>query len=54
LAGERTVTLTVQNMYCSACPIAVKSVRSNTDAERANERKLAAAKARSGFGDVIA
>jgi len=24
-AGERTVTLTVQNMYCSACPITVKS-----------------------------
>ena len=24
LAGE-TVTLTVQNMYCSACPITVKS-----------------------------
>jgi mercuric ion binding protein len=25
LAGENTVTLTVQNMYCSACPITVKS-----------------------------
>jgi mercuric ion binding protein len=25
LAGEKTVTLTVQNMYCSACPITVKS-----------------------------
>jgi mercuric ion binding protein len=25
LAGEQTVTLTVQNMYCSACPITVKS-----------------------------
>jgi len=24
-AGERTVTLAVQNMYCSACPITVKS-----------------------------
>ena len=24
-AGEKTVTLTVQNMYCSACPITVKS-----------------------------
>ena len=25
LAGERTVTLAVQNMYCSACPLTVKS-----------------------------
>jgi len=25
LAGEQTVTLAVQNMYCSACPITVKS-----------------------------
>ena len=25
VAGEKTVTLTVQNMYCSACPITVKS-----------------------------
>ena len=25
LAGEKTVTLTVENMYCSACPITVKS-----------------------------
>jgi mercuric ion binding protein len=25
LAGEKTVTLTVQNMDCSACPITVKS-----------------------------
>jgi mercuric ion binding protein len=25
LAGETTVTLAVQNMYCSACPITVKS-----------------------------
>lgn len=25
LAGEKTVALTVQNMYCSACPITVKS-----------------------------
>ena len=25
LAGEKTVTLTVQNMYCSACPFTVKS-----------------------------
>ncbi len=25
LAGERTVTLAVQNMSCSACPITVKS-----------------------------
>jgi mercuric ion binding protein len=25
LAGEKTVTLAVQNMYCSACPITVKS-----------------------------
>ena len=25
VAGERTVTLAVQNMYCSACPITVKS-----------------------------
>jgi len=24
-AAERTVTLAVQNMYCSACPITVKS-----------------------------
>jgi mercuric ion binding protein len=24
-AGEKTVTLTVENMYCSACPITVKS-----------------------------
>ena len=24
-AGERTVTLAVRNMYCSACPITVKS-----------------------------
>ena len=24
-AGETTVTLAVQNMYCSACPITVKS-----------------------------
>jgi mercuric ion binding protein len=24
-AGERTVTLAVQNMYCSACPVTVKS-----------------------------
>jgi mercuric ion binding protein len=24
-AGESTVTLAVQNMYCSACPITVKS-----------------------------
>jgi mercuric ion binding protein len=24
-AGERTVTLAVKNMYCSACPITVKS-----------------------------
>ena len=24
-AGEKTVTLAVQNMYCSACPITVKS-----------------------------
>ena len=25
LAGEKTVTLRVENMYCSACPITVKS-----------------------------
>jgi mercuric ion binding protein len=25
VAGEKTVTLAVQNMYCSACPITVKS-----------------------------
>ena len=25
LAGEKSVTLAVQNMYCSACPITVKS-----------------------------
>jgi len=25
LAGEKTVTLAVENMYCSACPITVKS-----------------------------
>ena len=25
LAGEKTVTLSVQNMSCSACPITVKS-----------------------------
>jgi mercuric ion binding protein len=25
LAGEKTVTLAVQNMYCSACPFTVKS-----------------------------
>ena len=25
LAGEKTVTMAVQNMYCSACPITVKS-----------------------------
>ena len=25
LAAEKTVTLAVQNMYCSACPITVKS-----------------------------
>lgn len=25
LAGERTLTLTIENMYCSACPIIVKS-----------------------------
>jgi mercuric ion binding protein len=25
LADEKTVTLTVENMYCSACPITVKS-----------------------------
>ena len=24
-AGEKTVTLSVQNMYCSACPITVKA-----------------------------
>jgi mercuric ion binding protein len=24
-AGEKTITLAVQNMYCSACPITVKS-----------------------------
>ena len=24
-AGEKTVTLAVQNMYCSACPFTVKS-----------------------------
>ena len=24
-AGERTVTLAVHNMYCSACPLTVKS-----------------------------
>lgn len=24
-AGEKTVTLAVQNMYCSACPITIKS-----------------------------
>jgi mercuric ion binding protein len=24
-AGEKTVTFAVQNMYCSACPITVKS-----------------------------
>jgi mercuric ion binding protein len=24
-AGEETITLAVQNMYCSACPIPVKS-----------------------------
>ena len=24
-AGKRTVTLAVQNMYCSACPLTVKS-----------------------------
>src|SRR6516162_5605728 len=24
-AGEKTATLAVQNMYCSACPITVKS-----------------------------
>lgn len=25
LAGEKTVTLAVESMYCSACPITVKS-----------------------------
>jgi mercuric ion binding protein len=25
LAGERTVTLTVENMFCAACPYTVKS-----------------------------
>ena len=25
LAGEKTVTLSVENMYCSACPLTVKS-----------------------------
>jgi mercuric ion binding protein len=25
VAGEKTVILSVQNMYCSACPITVKS-----------------------------
>jgi mercuric ion binding protein len=25
LAGERTVTLAVRNMYCAACPLTVKS-----------------------------
>ena len=25
VAGEKTVMLAVQNMYCSACPITVKS-----------------------------
>ena len=25
IAGEKTVTLAVQNMYCSACPVTVKS-----------------------------
>jgi mercuric ion binding protein len=25
LAGEKTVTLAVENMYCAACPITVKS-----------------------------
>lgn len=25
LAGEKTVTLAVRNMYCSACPFTVKS-----------------------------
>jgi periplasmic mercuric ion binding protein len=25
LADEKTVTLTVENMYCSACPLTVKS-----------------------------
>src|SRR5258708_26912842 len=25
IAAEKTVTLAVQNMYCSACPITVKS-----------------------------
>jgi mercuric ion binding protein len=25
LAGEKTVTFSVQNMYCSACPLTVKS-----------------------------
>lgn len=24
-AGEKTVTLTVQNMYCAACPLTVKA-----------------------------
>jgi periplasmic mercuric ion binding protein len=24
-AGEKTITLAVENMYCSACPITVKS-----------------------------
>jgi mercuric ion binding protein len=24
-AGEKTVTLAVQNMYCTACPVTVKS-----------------------------
>ena len=24
-AGEKTITLAVQNMYCSACPLTVKS-----------------------------
>ena len=26
LAAERTVTLTVQNMFCAACPHTVKAV----------------------------
>jgi periplasmic mercuric ion binding protein len=25
LAGEKTITLTVQNMYCAACPLTVRS-----------------------------
>jgi mercuric ion binding protein len=40
LASEQTVTLAVQNVYCSACPITVKSALQAGSRRRQGRRFL--------------